>query len=419
MIWGICVATANSLMEITSILFLVEAMGAERYEKKRTVRLIVYILLSGFTIAANINEMNKFLFLLCYPLFFLLVFYESRQRKVLTLICLCIGILLVSIIELIAYIPIGIITNFFELKIDLSFLAVFLALLACYIIRKKEILLLIQHWLKEMGKKLYIEIFVASIMIGIPLIFSKFNMGFSFTEGTYLILMLSVLLIAMYKIEVYRKELSIKNNYEGKYTETIELIRARQHKFMNQLDSIYLLFELYSDYDKLVEKQKESLGQLKEYLLPNKILILERPVVVTHIYSKMCEAEDRGIILHTDFSCSLHEISIPDIMLIEITGNLLDNAMDEVAERGQDERIYFNIYKEEAWSVLEVCNEHSVIPYEEYRRFFEQGYSNKGEKRGTGLPYVKKIVNKYAGKLEVGNVRIFDANCFSIKVFVK
>lgn len=153
--------------------------------------------------------------------------------------------------------------------------------------------------------------------------------------------------------------------------------------------------------------------------MPNKVLVLDRPMVITHVYSKMCEAGEKGITLNTDFSCSLHEIKIPDIMLIEIIGNLLDNALDEVEQRKQNEKIFFKIYQEGPWSVIEVCNEHPLIPHAEYKSFFEQGYSTKGVGRGTGLSYIKKIVNKYAGKLEVGNRKISNVNCFSIKVFVK
>ncbi len=112
---------------------------------------------------------------------------------------------------------------------------------------------------------------------------------------------------------------------------------------MNQINAIYVLFELYDNYEDLVAKQKEEIENLKQYIMPDTMMVLGRPLVIAHIYKKMCEAENMGIVMKTQFSCSLKDINIPDIYLIEIIGNLIDNAMEETISRKLNENIFVSI----------------------------------------------------------------------------
>ncbi len=77
-----------------------------------------------------------------------------------------------------------------------------------------------------------------------------------------------------------------------------------------------LLVAFYRNYDDLVEHQILELNLLKGYLMPNKVLILDRPLVAAHIYNKLYEAEERGIRLNTDFSCSIQNLDILNILIL-------------------------------------------------------------------------------------------------------
>ena len=133
----------------------------------------------------------------------------------------------------------------------------------------------------------------------------------------------------------------------------------------------------------------------------------------------LCEAEEKQIDVHTDFSCSLEHINIPDIFLIEILGNLVDNAMDEVLARKKHEKIRVAITDDGNEVCISVGNEHEKIPYKEYSNFFKNGYSSKGNGRGVGLPYLKKIVDKFHGRIEIGNVIFNITNYFVISIYFK
>lgn len=153
--------------------------------------------------------------------------------------------------------------------------------------------------------------------------------------------------------------------------------------------------------------------------MPNKIVILERPLVITHVYNKLCEAKEKNIDVKTEFSCSLYDMSIPDILFVEIIGNLLDNAIEEVEKDAKAEKILFSISENLGEVCISVSNEHTKIPYEQYKRFFTEDYSTKGEGRGIGLPYVKRIVEKYSGRIDIGNVEVDGENYFTIRIYFK
>ncbi len=241
----------------------------------------------------------------------------------------------------------------------------------------------------------------------------------SLQEGIYLSIALFMFLMMVYKLSGYQMEIEYHKRYADKYGEVITELRERQHKFMNQLDSIYALCKIYDNYDDLVYHQAAELDNLRRYLMPGKIFILRRPLVIAHVYTKLCEAEEKQIEINTDFSCSLEYIDVPDIFLIEILGNLLDNAMDEVLARKMHEKIKISITDDGNEICISVGNEHDKIPYKKYSRFFEEGYSAKGEEHGVGLPYVKKIVDKFHGHIEAGNVMYESNNYFVVSIYFK
>ena len=285
----------------------------------------------------------------------------------------------------------------------------------------QKIFVINRKWLDSYKEKINVQflIILFALLLAFIIGLIKFGNGLSWGEGVYLPIALFMFLVFIYKISAYQMEIDYHKRYANKYGEVITELRERQHKFINQLDSIYALCRVYDNYDELVRHQTEELDSLRKYLMPGKLLILERPLVVAHIYTKLCEAEEKQIDIHTDFSCSLEPMDVPDIFLIEILGNLLDNAIDEVTARKKQEKIRIAITDNGEEICLSIANEHDKIPYDKYSRFFQEGYSEKGNNRGVGLPYVKKIVDKFHGRIEVGNIIYRLENYFIVRVYFK
>lgn len=234
---------------------------------------------------------------------------------------------------------------------------------------------------------------------------------------SFAVFMMGGMISALFVWGRYRIELQKYQTYLRQYDQLILEIRERQHKFANQLDAIYGMFFLYTDYDTLVNQQKKELDCLGEYLQPVDLLILERPLVIAHIHNKICEAEKRGIPVKTVFQCGIQDLNIPDVFLIEILCNLIDNTIEESDRLLEKRQVLLQIRKVGQETMISVSNQHEFIPYAEYCRFFQKGYSTKGPNRGLGLPYVKKIVKKYHGRIEMGNIKIKNVSYFQIGVY--
>ena len=96
---------------------------------------------------------------------------------------------------------------------------------------------------------------------------------------------------------------------------------------------------------------------------------------------------------------------MPYEMLVTIIGNLIDNAFDAMntSEDGYDteKELLFGIYSRPGAVLITVDDTGCGITAQDIEHIFENGYSTKGEGRGTGLYQVKTMVEALGGKLTV------------------
>ena len=376
-----CVVLANCLLEIGCLVKIVDTLTGQKGKRGNKLQYAIVAIILGISVYINFYNGNSWLQMIYYV--GLLGIFKVRygMNIIDTVTYFILSFLVVGALEFLVYVPYNFLYYLLQGTGDFSILIILTVFLICCLLEKKEIM--------------------------------------SWREGVYLSVALFIFLVFIYKLSAYQIEMDYHKRYAHKYGEVITELRERQHKFVNQMDSVYALCKIYDNYNELVKHQTAELESLRRYLMPGKLLILERPLVVAHMYTKLSEAEEKGIGIHTDFSCSLENIDIPDIFLIEIIGNLLDNAMDEVSARGKHEKIRIVIMDDSDEVCMSVGNEHEKIPYKEYSQFFQIGYSAKGSDHGVGLPYVKKIVDKFHGRIEIGNIMYGADNYFVISVYFK
>ena len=195
----------------------------------------------------------------------------------------------------------------------------------------------------------------------------------------------------------------------------------------NQFDTAFGMYKLYPTYDELVAKQKEYLGRLWDYELPTDAIILEDPVVVALLYQKINEAIENGIQVITDFSCSMVRRNVSDVIWVQILGTLLDNAIESLCEfeetlsptwvKGSSDDTL-----DIALNILEVSvsivNAYQKKKQKDLEKFFELGYSTKGENRGIGLYDVKMLVDKKRGNLIFESIVRDELDCFKIQIIL-
>lgn len=416
----ICFAIINTILEFFCIKLLSEKIIKEDRTVRKKLLFTIYFFVFCCGIVSNICYPLRFLFVLNY---FFMVYLISKEYAINVLSSIkyvIISVTVFGLIELAVYFVLYWLFYFLGLDQDIVQLVMAITVSLCLILKKKGVLYAGKELLYRWDKTLYLIFICVALIFFYYLNLIKISDGIFLKDFIILFVLLGVLLFVVYKVYANHMEEELHHRYSEQYSEIIIEIRSRQHKFMNQLQSICTLSEIYKTYDELVMHQREEIDALEHYMFPNKLLILERPLIITHIYNKMCEAEEKHINMHLEISCSLQDIGIPDIYMIEIIGNLLDNAMEEVEIRHLNEKIYFLInYFDDEMICIECSNEHDKIPFNEYKQYFSYGFSAKNSHQGIGLAHIKKIVNKYGGYLEVGNIEKNGVNCFSVCVFIK
>ncbi len=413
------VVPINSLLEITSVIMLLHVLNVGKTRGRLLNFVLFYICIITYLVWVNLYTESKELFALGYIILFLFAKWQY-QMSVLPGVIVVIGaVVTVGILEMIYYAPISLLSVLNVSDSLISFIVVMAMSITVFLLHKKIPVHAVHKLLFQQEKYSFIVSSICSAAVIYAIISFSGSKGLSFSEYFYVICCVAIIALSSYKLNKYRYEVKLRTEYSEKYGEVLEQIRERQHKFSNQLNAIYALHQLYHTYEELVEKQKEQTEELCKYIMPNTVIILKNPIVIAHVYQKICEAADHGIRLRTKFTCELESVSVPDIYLVEIIGTLFDNAMENILEERPEAEMYLEITGKEDCVMIEVCNEHPFIHQSEWRRFLQRGYSTKGKDRGLGLYHLKKLMAKYDGDIVIQNKTINEKPYFSIAVKIK
>jgi sensor histidine kinase regulating citrate/malate metabolism len=181
--------------------------------------------------------------------------------------------------------------------------------------------------------------------------------------------------------------------------EVIAALRAQKHDFKNHLNLLGGMIKL-GKTDKALEYIFNISEQVDEAFAISKIENVELAAI---LYQKSAIAENKGITVEIDISSDLADLDIDSITLSKIAFNLLDNAIYELdSAQVQDKTLSVDAAEFEDCYMLAVGNSYPVLPKEMQQHIFERGYTTKeGEGHGYGLHIVKRLVEKYNGKISV------------------
>ncbi len=257
---------------------------------------------------------------------------------------------------------------------------------------------------------------VLVILVFIFIIISyKVRLGLGLGDCVYIIVCFILMWLFSFQLMKHYYEERFRKKYFKEFSNVMDQIERRQHKFRNQLQVVYSMYNLYHEYETLVEAQREYMGKLVDYEMPADVLVLENPILIAHVYGKITEAQEAGLRIKMTVNCSLERCQLNDIHMVEILGTLFDNAIWDMRETEQIEFLVFEVEKENGITIR-VANPHSELKHQEIRQMFEKGYSTKGENRGIGLYHVRELVQKYKMELLAENRKIEGKNyiCFSV-----
>lgn len=205
------------------------------------------------------------------------------------------------------------------------------------------------------------------------------------------------------RIEAGKRKTQLEMNkiYYEAYDQLIMLVRERQHDMKNHINAILSMIHTTENYEELVEKQQEYCSfVLKQNEKTKLLLSSENPLITGFLYSKIQEAESKGILV--DYCLHIRKnIMFPEYELIEMLGILLDNAIEALEKSEIEKKQIFLSVKESDDEIHCIIGNTKTEAVHRIDKFFERGYSTKGENRGIGLTKLKNMVQRRNGNLIV------------------
>ena len=251
---------------------------------------------------------------------------------------------------------------------------------------------------------IYAIVCILSLMIFTPALALRIIRQLYVVDYIYIVVCVVIMWLLIGRVQKYKLE---------------SKIRRRQHKIKNQINSALGMIRICTTYEELVEKQSEYLGKILDYELPNDAIILEEPSIIALIYEKINEAAECGIEINTSFSCSMVGSRVSDIIWVDLIGTFFDNAIEALINYDGPKKIWLNIgYEDEEKIRIRIINTFRRLTFEETYKFFQMGYSTKGDGRGVGLYNARMVVDKNNGELRVVSTMYEGESVFWIEIIL-
>lgn len=208
-----------------------------------------------------------------------------------------------------------------------------------------------------------------------------------------------LMLVSFKKTNSYIKketELELLKIHMENTEDLLNLLRTQRHDYLTHIQAIESLIIL-NNYKELKQYIK---GISKQYRITNEIIRLGNPILTAVINTKKEIAEKKGISFTV--KCR-HKVALKNINgweLSSIVSNLIENAIEEVANIEEEKKIHITIGYYNNKFMFEIENS-GQLDDEIQESIFEPGISSKSAAgRGYGLFIIKNIVDKYNGSIE-------------------
>lgn len=183
----------------------------------------------------------------------------------------------------------------------------------------------------------------------------------------------------------------------------VDSMRANNHDFTNKLHVIMGLIqmEMYNEAVSYIENisivQRETISKIMS--------VVDEPSIAALLIGKSARASELNIkfILSEESHYSKTDLYLPPELMVTVIGNLIDNAFDamNIKDIDRQKELHFGIYSCEDTLLITVDDTGVGIGKDNVEHIFDNGFSTKGEGRGTGLYQVKEMVEAIGGKITV------------------
>ena len=366
------------------------------------------------------------------------------------------AMLIVSVTQMIMYIPASLLIYKFIKNENLMALFINIAVLIfVFFSQKSKLYKILHHMIVDKEKRGMVCILVNGLILAYYLY--KFKKDNFIMTDAYLTggLLFVIVIFAIYRwqqstyeVKLKQKQLEMTRIYNDSFKSLIDVVRKNQHDFNNHLLALSAL-ENEENNEKIKQRKNEYKNRISEENKYNSILYrINEPIIAGFLFGKLKETENMGVETTYDVNLCTGEfkyISVYDF--IEILGILIDNARDAILsnkttqnnrenikdnnECGNEgsvkgnndcekkENITIKIAETEKKVIVEVSNPYPYCTEDEIIKMFEKGYSTKGENRGIGLNKIKEYQDKYKFDILVENIMTKIGNTIKFSVIIE
>lgn len=185
----------------------------------------------------------------------------------------------------------------------------------------------------------------------------------------------------------------------------VDSMRANNHDFTNKLHVILGLIQMQM-YDEATS-YIERITFVQRAAISGIMNAIDEPSLAALLIGKTSRAAELNVnfVLCDDSRFSKSDIFLPTEALVSIIGNLIDNALDAMNVAGArydgDKVLKFGIFSCPNALRITVSDTGVGISAANMSRIFDNGFSTKGEGRGTGLYTVRSTVEGLGGNISV------------------
>lgn len=184
----------------------------------------------------------------------------------------------------------------------------------------------------------------------------------------------------------------------------VDSMRANNHDFTNKLHVILGLIQMEM-YDEAIS-YIQNITMVQRAMISKVMHAVSEPAVAALLIGKIARAAELNVkfILREGSHYAGIDMNLPSEMLITVIGNIMENAfeaMNESAGFEQPKELLFGIFSKPGVVLITVDDTGIGIEEKVKEHIFENGYSTKGDGRGTGLYQVKTMVENFGGNITV------------------
>ena len=134
---------------------------------------------------------------------------------------------------------------------------------------------------------------------------------------------------------------------------------------------------------------------------------IDEPAIAALLIGKTARAAELNVkfTLRENSHFSKSDMYVPTEVLITVIGNLIENAFESMNAKPStsesNNELLIGLFSKKDSILITVDDTGLGISEENKNRIFENGFSTKGENRGTGLYQVKTMVENLGGHISV------------------